>query len=359
MTSIRVAYDIGPLSGARSGVGRFTEELLSALRSRSDVTVDPWVLSARAALGNGVQRLPLPALVAQRLWERSDWPSLDRSFGQAHIVHGTNFVVPPPRRPTVITVHDASPFTMTSSVDDVVRRFPAIVRRAVRRGAWVHAVSEHSASELRSILGTERVVSVHSGPTFGSTPPGELPHGVRSPFVLAVGTVEHRKNHITLVEAFAKVRSIVPDLQLVIAGSPGSASPVVETAIVTHRLTGSVVLSGFVTDAERAALYSQCSVVAYPSLDEGFGFPLLEAMQARVPIVASTAGALPEVAVDAALLVAPTDSDALAEAIISACTDTELRSDLIARGTDRLGHFSWARSAAGMVELYQRAIAAW
>jgi glycosyltransferase involved in cell wall biosynthesis len=356
----RVAIDVGSLVGNRTGIGRLTGELIHALERLEDIDLAPYLLSFRGQLDRGVTRLPVPAAVAQRCWSTSRYPSVERWLGAAGVVHGTNFVVPPPRRPTVVSVHDTTPFTMSAQVSSTVRRFPAIIRRAVDSGAWVHTISDHVAAELRSILSTDRIVTVYPGPVDGQVEPTSLSVGVRAPYILAIGTLEARKNHRRLVEAFALVHRQLPDLQLVIAGAPGLASNDVRIAIAQAGLApGQVVLTGFVDDGQRAALLRDAHAMAYPSLDEGFGFPLLEAMQARVPVVAGNVGALVEVAGGAALIVDPKDTDAIAAALIAICSDNSLRHELVQAGERRSAQFSWPRAAAEMADLYRTAIRTW
>jgi glycosyltransferase involved in cell wall biosynthesis len=357
---MRVAIDVGPLVGNLTGIGRLTDELLRSLQQQPGISVAPYVLSFRTTPPSDTTKLPYPAALAHRCWSRSRWPSAERWLGNADVVHGTNYVVPPPRRPTVVSVHDTTPFTMHDTVSRVAQRFPALVRRAVEQGAWVHTISNNAAAELRVLLATDRVVTVYPGPVHGTMTPTELPAGVRPPFVLAIGTVEPRKNHARLVAAFAAARRDVPGLQLVLAGATGSASPDVDETIARlGLLSADVIRTGFVNDGERAALLRDATALAYPSLDEGFGFPLLEAMACDTPIVGSSAGAIPEIAGDAALLVDAGDVDAIAAGIVAVCTDDELRRRLITAGRLRLTRYSWEQTAASMIALYETAIRSW
>ncbi len=208
-----------------------------------------------------------------------------------------------------------------------MRRFVPIVRRAVARGAWVHTPSQYVGGEVQQLFGVSddrlRVIP-HGAPvaTGAGGPTGEpLPGGGR-PYVLAVGTREPRKNLPRLVEAYGMVHERHPDVALVLVGPDGPDQANVRAAI--DRLgpaAGGVTVTDWVSDERRAELLAGAEVFAVPSLDEGFSLPLLEAMQAGVPIVAARAGAIPEVAGDAALLVDPHDAPALAEAVLTALTD--------------------------------------
>jgi glycosyltransferase involved in cell wall biosynthesis len=219
-------------------------------------------------------------------------------------------------------------------------------------------VSTHAvADEVTARYETERVVVVPFGvPALGDA--GVLPASVRSPFVLAISTDEPRKRHAHLVRAFGVVAGDVPDVQLVLAGADASATDDVLRAIEALPVAARtrVVRLGAVDDAIRSTLLRGATALAYPSSDEGFGFPVLEAMAAGVPVVATRTGGVPETAGDAALLVDVDDDIAtLAAALRSLLTDDALRATLVERGRVRAGTFGWDAHARGMADLWQRA----
>jgi glycosyltransferase involved in cell wall biosynthesis len=345
---VRVAVDVTPLLGPRTGIGKTVEGLLDALPAAApDVEVVPWVLSARArgmAFLDGSRVLPLPASVALKLWGRFDLPAADRWLGDAEVVHGTNYTVPPMRRrPTTVTVNDCWAARHPDLVEPQVAALVAVVQRGVERGAWVHASTEWAAGEIREVYGAEKVAVVPFGiPDVGDVAPP--PEG-GPPFVLAIGRMEPRKGLDVLARA---MDAVDPSVRLVLAGPDGGAAP---------ERSARVELRGLVPEGERQRLLHSAAVLAYPSLEEGFGLPVLEAFAAGTPVVTTTAGALPEVAGDAALLVPPGDADALAEAITRVLSDDALRARLVAAGTARAAEFSWARHASGMVDLWRRAAA--
>ena len=370
---MRVAVDVTPLLGAPTGVAQSLQGLLAGLASWApDVEVAPYVLSGRAARGGSIVvagleavALPLPGALSIRVWGRLDRPSADRWLGGADVVHGSNFVVPPMRgRPTTATIHDCWCARHPQRCSADVAAFTAAVRRAVGRGAWLHVTTSYGAREVAEIYGAKERVAIV--PFAVPTAPGEGP-GTRlpaslagRPYVLALGALDPRKGLAGLVRAFGSVASTDRDLRLVLAGPNGPARPAIDEAIAAldpHAVDRIHVL-GTVDDPTRRALLAHALVLAYPSLDEGFGFPVLEAMAAGVPVVASTAGALPEVAASAAALVPVGDDDALATALASVVTDDALRTALVAAGRARAGTFSWERTAEGMADLWRRAIAA-
>lgn len=361
---LRIAFDAGPLYGPRTGVGEATAGMRATLSSRSDVTLDGFLLSARSEPHPGDRKLPLPGIVASHLWSRTDRPRADRWLGRADVVHGTNYVAPPSRVPTVISVYDCWFLAHPERATALVHRAGLRLRRSVAAGAWIHTTAEAVAVEARQLLGTDRVVTVPLGPPPAIPPLGELglpplaeQLGGRR-FVLAVGTHERRKNLPLLIAAFAHLAGSHPDVLLVLAGGEGDDSPAVAEAVaaLAPDVRARVLLPGFVDAATKHWLLRRAAVLAYPSLYEGFGFPVLEANSAGTPVVAVRVGALPEVAGEAAILVGTAAPEAFAAGLVTALDDDQARRRLIAAGTRNLGRFAWAHTADGLVGLYRRAI---
>ena len=373
---MRVAVDATPLLGPPTGVAQALRGLLSGLSSVAPgVEVDPYVLSGRAARrgqvvvdGDPATALPLPAGAAIRLWGRMDRPRADRWLGDADVVHGSNFVVPPMRAvPTTATVHDCWCARHPERCSAEVAALTAAVRRAVARGAWLHVTTQHGAAEVAEVYGAvERVVVVPFGvPTSRDPdPPADQGRTARSPvpsgrpYVLALGALDPRKGLAGLVRAYGALAAADADVALVLAGPDGPARAEVEgaVAVLPREAADRVHVLGAVDDASRRALLSGAAVLAYPSLDEGFGFPVLEAMAAGVPVVASDAGALPEVAGDAAALVPVADDDALAAALLAVLGDGDRRAALVDAGRSRAATFTWERTARGLSDLWHRAV---
>jgi glycosyltransferase involved in cell wall biosynthesis len=256
-------------------------------------------------------------------------------------------VVPPAASPAVVTVHDCWCARRPEACDPTIAAAVATVRGAVRRGAWLHVTTEWVADEVRSVFGAERVAVVPLAPA-RVPDPGRSPVG--GSYVLAIGTTDHRKGFDTLVWAVAAA-----GLHLVLAGRVGTDEPAISAAIAESG--AQVTRLRAVDEPTRGALLRGAAVLAYPSRDEGFGMPPLEAMSVGVPVVATLAGAVPEVVGDAALLVAVDDVRELADALVAAVADPTERARLIAAGTARQAIFTWERTASGLVELWRRAAA--
>jgi len=375
-----VAIDTTPLVTMRTGIGHSVEGMWSALRAMpAGPVLIPYVLGLRPPSQRpgtshtpGTSQAPVNIRFPTRLllatWSRTRWPNIDRWLEGADVIHATNFVTPPSRIPTVVTVHDIGFVIDPATANRVVGRFEPILRRAISRGAHLHVTTQHVASEIEEHFGAGLVAQgrVHVVP-FGVPPLGDagpLPPGIEAAiagreYILAIGTAERRKNLPRLVAAFGKLAGERPAIALVLAGPPGPDSPAVEAAVAAlpPPVSARVLLVGAVGQGARRTLLEGATVLAYPSLYEGFGFPPLEAMQCGVPVVASNRGAVREVAGPAAQLIEPTDVDDLAAGLQLLIDDPAARQSLVERGKSHVSGFTWDRTAAGLMQVY-RALAA-
>ncbi len=361
MDQVRLALDVGPLYGHRTGIGAAVAELTAALDAQPGVDVTPYLVSFRARPVPPVRRLPLPATVAHRLWAVGSRPRVDRWLPGVDVVHGANYVVPPSRRPRVVSVHDCWFLANPERASPTVRRAGEVLRRSVRDGATVHASSAATADAVRLLLGTDRVESIHLGPLAVPAAPREDSGWPSTsldlfgtPFVLALGTQERRKNLPHLVTSFG--RAGLGDTLLVLAGTDGDDTPAVHDAVLglPEPFRRRVRIVGTVDEDTKAWLLHHAIALAYPSLDEGFGFPILEAQSVGVPVVATRAGSIPEIAGGGAELVSLGDVDALAGALARVVDDEDRRRELVAAGRANLARFSWSATADALVRLYRR-----
>lgn len=354
MPAVRVALDVTPLLGVRSGVATVVDGLLRALAStpgRPELV--PWTLSGRDRSGAGVGAvsLPLPAAIAVPLWNRIGRPRVDRHLDHPDVIHGTNYVVPPATAARVVSVYDLSFLGDPTTTSRSIRRFDATVRAAVRSGAWIHTTAEVVAVELRERYGGTVVVVP---PGIEPRPMRETPTGPRA--IVAVGTAVPRKNLPLLVDAFALLAADRSDLELSIVGAEGPDSPAIAArlAALPPDARARARHLGRLPDDALARVVEEATVLAHPSSYEGFGLPVLEAMSAGVPVVAAAAGAVPEVAGDAAILVEADDVEAMAAGLAVVLDDADLARQRATRGRDRAARFDWETAAAAMLELYER-----
>ncbi|QGG95815.1 glycosyltransferase family 4 protein [Actinomarinicola tropica] len=368
--TLRVALDATPLLGARTGVGVFTLEVLRHLPATGvDVLAYATSWRGRHLLGTTVPpgvrvaRRPQAARPLRELWRRGDRPPIEWWTGAIDVVHGTNFVVPPTRRAAqVVSIHDLTFHHHPEMSTRHTLEYPGLIRWALARGAWVHADTRFGAEEIVDVFGAdpERVVTVPLG--VSPVPEAEVADGRAlaggDRFVLAVGTVEPRKDLPGLVDAFDALAADDHELRLVLAGPDGWAADQLTARVARSPHRARIVRLGWVDDLQRAALLRAATVLAYPSRYEGFGLPPLEAMSVGTPVVTTAVGPLPEVLGDAAAFVPAGDPDDLAGAIAVLLDDEDERARRRAAGLERAASYTWAACAEGLSELYRRAASA-
>jgi len=289
----------------------------------------------------------LPSHASRRmLWENRA-PSAD-------IFHGLNQRVPSSRpRRSVCTFHDLFVISGDYSKPDFRERFAAQARAAAERSDLIIAVSAFTARQVEELLNVDpsriRVIPHGARPL----PLGTLSIS-REPVILSVGAIQRRKNIVRLVEAFERVDS---GWKLLLAGSFGFDSEAARECIERSPRKRDIQVLGYVTDSQLEELYQRASILAFPSLDEGFGMPVLDAMARGLPVLTSNVSAMPEVAGDAALLVDPTDVHAIADGLRRLAADSELRGTLIRAGLTRAREFTWEKSVAATWHVYQELMA--
>ena len=274
------------------------------------------------------------------LWK--DWPrnvdlfhALNQRVDSAHHRH------------VVSTFHDLFVITSSYSTPEFRQRFAQQAREAARRSELIIAVSEFTASQVEGLLGVERsrIRVVHHGV---SMPPVRS-HAVGKR-ILFVGAIQKRKNVSRLVEAFAQTP---PGWKLTLVGSAGFEAEAILNDIESSPRRADIELPGYVSDATLAELYQSAAVFAFPSLDEGFGMPVLEAMAYGIPVLTCNTSALAEVAGDSALLVDPYRTDDIAHGLNQLIADPSLRASLIQRGHRRAQQFTWEDSVEKTWNVYR------
>jgi glycosyltransferase involved in cell wall biosynthesis len=355
---LRVAIDVGPTHGRRTGIGNAVAWTVDALADREDLHLQRYVTSARARLRESERRIPMPAAAALRAWSHRSLP-MDRWLGDPDMVHGTNYVVPPVRCPRVVSVYDCWFLDHPEDAVPDVLRAAAVLRRAVADGAHVVTSSDATTRRARELLDTDRVRTVLLGPP----PPAGGPVATAAPaglpdlavFILALGTIERRKNVPTLIDAFGRLAREHAAVRLVIAGAAGNDVAAVDRAIarLSPEIAERIIRTGIVDGATKRWLLTHARALVYPSLDEGFGFPILEAQQAGTPVVASTAGSIPQIAGAAALLSPARDAEALAANLFWIVTNDDMHAKLVRRGIANVRRFSWPATAAQYQSMYE------
>lgn len=338
--------------------------------------LDPSEFEYRVFLSESRARPDLPALelvvssfptrnpLVRIAWEQTVLPQLLRKEN-IRLFHGMAFAGPLAISvPWVTTIFDLSFIHFPTLFNRANRLYLKwAVGDSARRASRLIAISESTKQDLVRIyrVNPDKVAVIHCGQDEDGTGQDTLDraagfrerHHLDRPYVLHVGTIEPRKNIVRLLRAFAEAkRNGRLAHMLVLVGARGWKYTQVDQVIEDEGLAEHVRFAGYVPQDELSLWYRGADLFVYPSLYEGFGLPLLEAMSNQVPVVASNSSSLPEVVGDAALVVSPTDESALAEAIVRALTDQPLRNQLVERGMRRAKCFSWERAAQETAQVY-------
>ena len=374
---MRDALDITSGAWQIAGIGRATRGLVGGLieLDAPDLDLKPFYAGGRpapiarlmfAGTRYRARRLPLPERAILALWHKLRVPlPIELVTGAVDLVHSPDFVLPPTRcRRSVVTVHDLTYVTHPETAHPAQKRYlDRVVPRSVERATRVIAVSAATRDDLVREYGVrpERIEVIHNGldKNFARRPTGPQRQDARARFglpprfVLAVGTIQPRKNLVRMARAVAVARARGHDIHFVHVGAAGWLSEGVFAGLddlddgFVHRL-------GPVDDRWLPALYAEAEITLAVSLAEGFMLPIIESMAMGTPVITSRASCMPEIAGEAAELVDPLDVAEIGEAIVGLLDDTD-RAELLTRaGEARAGAFGWADAAASTHALYQR-----
>jgi glycosyltransferase involved in cell wall biosynthesis len=369
---MRIAFDGTTLRPARTGVGYYTEHLLHHL-VKAGADDEIFVISNRPVdtvlpLPKRVRVVTSSSRVPRLLWMQTIAPRLLRRL-RVDVAHFTNGMVPLAQPvPTVVTIHDMSltMFPKYHPTRRVLLNRP-LVDVAARRADAIITVSESAKRDIVRLYGSqaERIHVVHeaAAPSFQPVRDSAILERVRrryelaERFILYVGTIEPRKNLPRLIEGFARRRNRgeLPH-QLVCAGPYGWLSRDIEDLIDRLQIEDAVRFTGYVPFDDLAALYSLAEMFVFPSLYEGFGLPVIEAMACGTPVVTGHVAALAEVGGSAVEQVARLDANCLGEAMVRLASDRQRRETLSMLGLERAQMFSWDRAARETLKVYQHAV---
>ena len=367
---IGVSLDATAVPADPRGAGRYVIELAAALEGADDVAMTVvcrrgdaarWRAVAPHAAVVGVAPEPRPVRL---MWEQLRLPRLlDRLGVDVH--HAPHYTMPERSGlPRVVTIHDLTFFDHPEWHErSKIVLFRRAIRRAAARADALICVSATTATRLRAICSPRAAVHVvphgvdldrfrPDEPAPGADATALASLGVESPYIAFVGTIEPRKDVPGLVAAFDRVADDRPDLRLVIGGGGGWGERDAEASIASARHRDRIIRPGYVPDDKVPALLRQASVVAYPSLEEGFGLPALEALACGAPLVTSTGSAMEEVTGDAASLVPPGDRVALADALGAALAGGADVTARRAAGLSVAARHTWSASAAAHARVY-------
>ncbi|WP_342346831.1 glycosyltransferase family 1 protein [uncultured Nitrospira sp.] len=363
---MRVGFDAGPMRSPYSGIGQYVRCLFPAMFTCSqDIE---WEAYASSSGSSQTFPIHVPSHVSVKC-SKSSWGGGRRAKDRCSldIFHGTNFKTPDyGQRHSILTIHDVW-----------LPRYPEYSKKIfgqalsswklgfrARHVSRVVAVSQFSSREIQEMfhLSSDRIAVIHHGPSPDMFPERDHQkfqevqarlHIPSRPFVLFVGGAEPRKNHTVVFQAFARSPRLVKSLSLVVIGEVQSRGASLTETATELGITDSVCCPGYVSSDDLRMLYSHAEGFVFPSLYEGFGIPLLDAMACGVPIITGTGSALPEVAGDAALYVDPHDPEQLGMEIERLVSDRQLHTQLRNKGFERVKQFTWERAAQETLQLYR------
>jgi glycosyltransferase involved in cell wall biosynthesis len=366
---MRILVDYRPALRQRTGVGEYIHQLIRAHEraypGEMMLFTSSWKdrppLQVSSELGVPIIDRRIPVRVLNLLWHRAEWPKIEAVAGPVDLAHSAHpLLMPAHRAAQVVTIHDLFFLTNTAQNDAEIRRdYPALAGSHARRAHAVVTSTDYGRRLVHTRLGVpeDRIYVCRPGaPSWKSI--GQAPNIPRDGYLLFVGTLETRKNIGKLLDAYQILLARVPSPPtLLIAGRATAQAREWLARIEAPPLAGRVRYSGYVADEERERLYSGARLLVLPSLDEGFGFPALEAMSAGVPVVASNRGSLPEVVGTAGVLVDPDDVAALSAALERFAYDDVAAAESAAAGLARARTFTWDAAAVTLHRAYEEAVA--
>lgn len=373
---VRVGIDATPMlvsqyTGTERYAAALIRELAALLPTLNDMELfvylhagNPYASGTRLGealallCGSGVEyRVHRPrrgyglALSGYAIWDRLDLLHMLRlSRAQFHTV------------PYLLTVHDVKSVALSEEGKRLERAvFTDREAELIRQAAGLITVSESTARDLKNTIGGKLPIpvrAIHHGVDEayfcgqGQAPAMREKYGL-GPYIFFIGTLQYRKNLPRLIAAFAQVKREhqIPH-KLVLAGRDGWGAELVYQAVAEHGMETEVVFPGYVPEEDLPGLYAGAALYAYPSLHEGFGIPILEAMASGTFVLTANVFSMPEVAGDAAILIDPEDTDSIADGMFQALSDRSLREELIAKGKLRAKEFTWQRTAESTVDFY-------
>jgi glycosyltransferase involved in cell wall biosynthesis len=380
-SAVTIAIDYTPAIRQRAGIGRIIRGQVAALCQQYPTwdirlfVVGPVQPQDQAEAPRPLYSTPISERNMVRLWHRLNVPLPQVEHftgGPLDIMHATDFVLAPSRaRHKLVTVHDlAFLFYPEAAMPGLQRYLHVVVPRSIRRADHLLADSHHTARDLQEQwqIPAEQITVVHGAVDHAHFQPvqdtGRLQavrqrYGVGDrPFLLGLSTLQPRKNFARLIDAFAlaKEAAQLPH-RLVIGGGRGWLYDAIFAKVAALGLQDDVLFPGFIDEADLPALYSAAAIFTYPSLYEGFGLPVLEALACGTPVLTADNSSLPEAGGPAAIYVQATDVASIAEGIIKLVSDSALQQQLRHAGLAHARQFTWERSAQQLRQAYERLLA--
>lgn len=376
---MNILFDASPLLNQKTGIGYYTYSLVTAMLKlnpeNSYYLFDKYscnILPNNIALENNT-KMPLHGNLSRLrsklfyyLWYYAGLSVFDLKLGlKADISHGVNFYpIPTKNGKSVVTIHDLYFLINPQHLGTIAKAtLPWEIYKSAQKADFIITVSESASRDVLDKLSINpdkvRAIPVAAREQFRCINNEEINSETREkyvngqPYILFVGTLEPRKNLVRLVKAYGSIKKRGYPHKLIMAGRRGWLYEEIFQTINQLGLEKDVITPDYIPEEDLVALYNAADLFAFPSLYEGFGVPVLEAMACGAPVITSNTSSLPEVAGEAALLVHPEDVDGLTNSIEKILTDKELRSSLRQKGFEQAQKFSWIKTAQQTMEVYR------
>lgn len=372
---MKIALDVRPFLKKESGVGIYLKNLIWSL-SNIDNENSYYLFSSSLKDRFKKEKIPsssnfhlfdfpFPVFLLNFFWNRLNFPTIDSFFfRKMDIVHSPYPLLIPTSGKCIITVHDLFFFkNPEKTVREMKRDYPEKIAESIEKADGIICPSQFTKSEILKLFNCKeekiRVIPHGIDEIFKKEPEKfqvenvKVKYSLPSNFILFVGNIEPRKNLETLIDAFIILRKKIPEIKLVFVGEKILGFEKIRNKIEKSGLEESIIFTGYVENYELSVIYRLSSVFVLPSLEEGFGLPILEAMASSVPVVASKSSSISEVAGDCALYFSPASSSELAEKIEAILENERLRMELKEKGRERVEAFSWNKCAEMTLEFYR------
>ena len=370
---MKIGIDIRALGDLRTGIGHYLLMMLKTLELRD--TENEYVLFYNSLKGEltgdvpekgnfKIVRIRIPNRLLNVFWAFTQFPRVERFTGNIDVFHSPNFQMAPSRKSaSVLTIHDLI-FLLhpEMAIPSSLRHYKPRIKHYLKRSNIVVADSKATAADIIDYLHFpgELVEVVYPGAiTMKKASRAQINelkgrHSLEENYILFVSCLEPRKNLARLFQAFDR-SGLWSDFQLVLAGPKGWHFEKLQDIWNSLRCKNRIRWLNYVPDDDLSILYSGASFFVYPSIMEGFGLPILEAMSVECPVMTSNVSSMPEVAGDAALYIDPHDIDSIADGLRRLAGDSELRAKLSESGLSRTKMFTWEKMADNMIKVYKRA----
>ncbi|MFI5251742.1 MAG: glycosyltransferase family 4 protein [Bacteroidota bacterium] len=367
-----IAFDVSYIQSLRAGYGRFSLELLQGLLKNDQqnryllygwsFSLDNKVLSGFNCDNVELRTLRIPGFVKRLHWNTIRSPKLESLIGNFDIFHGAEPLLPPTAKATIATVYDLAYKKYPQYFESNVLQWDSSIQRSLNGANAIIVPSENTKNDLIVFftISQDKIHVIHP-PASDKFSPNKSErdekikerYGINGEFILFTGTFEPRKNIPFLIRGFEKFQENHKNVQLVLVGKPGWLDKDIFQSLRQSKASSNIKYLNYIEEDDLSALYRSAIFFVYPSLYEGYGFPVIEAMASGTPVITSKTSSLGEIACDAALLIDPTNLNELVDAMDALYRNSALRLELRDKGILKTSHLTRETMAHTVIDIYK------